>query len=145
MRCLHHPIRITSNWWPSVDGGLTDIVRMAPWPSHFLYCTHWVAIHWSRIAASKSLPNYLIYKTKNYGGSIDAWGVAALTQTILHMKAANTSTMGKCRSTALGLYKMQHTISLTLCWRSFSDWGCDHVAISFGHNGCHYVDYGYMP
>jgi len=145
MWCLHYPICITSNWLPSVDAGLTDIVRMAPWPWHFLFCTNWLALHWLQIAASKSLPNYLIYKTNNCGGSIDAWGVVALTQTILPIKAANTSIMGKCRSTALGLYMMQHPKSFTLCWRSFSDWGCDHVAISCGHNGCHYVDYGQMP
>jgi len=142
MRCLHYPISITSNWWPSVHAGLMDIVRMAPWPCHFLFCAYWVAIHWLRIAASKSLPNYITYKTKNYEGSIDAWGVAALTQTILPIKTANTSIMGKCRSTALGLFKMQHPKSLTLCWRAISDWGCDHVAMSSGHNGCHYVDYG---
>jgi len=80
-----------------------------------------MAIHWLWIPASKSLTNYLIYKTKHCGGSSDAWGVAALTQTILPIKAANTSNMGKCHSPALGLYKMQHTKSLMLCWRSF--WG----------------------
>jgi len=142
MRCVHYPICITTNWWPSVDAGLTDIVRLAPGPCHFLFCTNWVAIHRLQIAASKSLTNYLIYKTKNCGGSIDAWGVVALTQTILPIKSANNSIMSKCRNTALGLYKMEHPKSLALCWRSFSDWGCDHVAISFAHNSCQYVDYG---
>jgi len=142
MRCVHYPICITTNWWPSVDAGLTDIVRMGPWPCHFLFCAYWVVIHRLWIAASKSLTNYLIYKTKNCGGSIDAWGVVALTQTILPIKSANTSIMSKCRNIALELYKMQHPNSLTLCWRSFSDWGCDHDAISFVHNGCQYVDYG---
>ena len=206
MRCLHYPLCITRPWWPSVDAGLMDIVRMAPWPCHFLFSAYWVTIHWLWIAASKSLTNYRIYKTRNCGGSIDGWGVAALTWTILPIKAANTSIMSKCHSTALGLYKMQlpnhwhsvdtlltrcwcsvdallmvcwrsfwgvavstktilpiqaantsimgicpstalglymmqHPKSLTLCWRSFSDWGCDHVAISFVHNSCHYVDY----
>jgi len=94
---------------------------MAPWPCYFLFCTLWMAIHWLWIAASKSLTNYRIYRIEHYGGSIDAWGVAALTQTILPIKAANTSNMGKCCSTALGLYKMQHTKLLTLCWHSF--WG----------------------
>ena len=144
MRCLHYPISIASNWWPSVDTGLTNIVRMAPWLGNFLFCAYWVAIRWLLIAVSKSLTNYLIYKTKNWGGSIDTWGVVVLTQTILPIKAANMSNISKCRSTALGLCKMQHTKSLTLCWRSFSDWGCDHVAISFAHNGGQYVDSGYM-
>jgi len=42
------------------------------------------------------------------------WGVAVSTNTILPIKAANTSIMGKCRSTALGLYK----INTRNRWRS---------------------------
>ena len=57
-------------------------------------------------------------------------------------KEPNTPIMGTSRSTALGLYKMQHPKSMTLCWRSFSEWGCDHVDFSFAHKGCQYVDYG---
>jgi hypothetical protein len=72
------------------------------------------------------------------------WGVAVSTHTILPIKAANTLIMGKCSSTALGLYKMQHTKLLTLCGRSSSDWGYDLVAISFARNGCQYIDSGYM-
>ena len=45
-------------------------------------------------------------------------GVAVSTHTILPIKAANTSILAKCHSTALGLYEMQHSKSLTLCWRS---------------------------
>ena len=142
MLCLYYPICITSNWWPSVDAGLMDIVRMAPWPCHFLFGAYWVAIPWLWIAACKSLTNYLIYKTKNRGGSIDTWGVAALIQTILPIKAANTSIMGKFRSTALALCKMQQPKLWTLCWRSFPDWACDHVAFLFAHNSFQYVDYG---
>ena len=145
MRHLHYPICITSNWWLSVDTALTDSIRMAPWVCYILFWAYGVAIHWLWIAVCKSLTNYLIYKTKTCGGSIDAWGVAALTQTILPIKAANTLIMGKCHSTALGLYKMQHTKSLMLCWHSCSDWGSDHVAIYFAHNGCQYVDSEYMP
>ena len=73
------------------------------------------------------------------------WGVTVSTNTIMPIKAANTSIMDKCCSTALGLYKMQHTKSLTLCWRSFSDRCCDHVTIAFARNGCQYVNYGHMP
>jgi len=51
---------------------------------------------------------------------------------------------GKCGITALGLYKMQHPKLLMLCWRSFSDWGWDHLAVSFAHQGCQYVDYRYQ-
>jgi len=72
-------------------------------------------------------------------------GVAVLTHTILPVKAANTSIMDKCHGTAFGLHKMQPTKSLTLCWRSFSDWGSDHIVVAFIQNGCQYVDSGYIP
>jgi len=72
------------------------------------------------------------------------WGVTVSTNTILPIQAANTSIMDKCRSTALGLYKMQHKKSMTLWWRSYSDRCCEHVMIAFAQNGCQYVDYGYM-
>ena len=72
------------------------------------------------------------------------WGVAVSTPTILPLKAANTLIMDKWRISALGLYKMQHPKLLTLCWRSCSDSGWDHVAFSFAHQGCQYVDYIYQ-
>jgi hypothetical protein len=72
------------------------------------------------------------------------WGVAVSAHTILPINAASTSIMGKCRSTSLGLYMMQHTKLLMLCWRSSSDWGCDHVTITFAHHSCKSVDYGYL-
>jgi hypothetical protein len=144
MRHLHYPICITRNWWPSVEAGSTDSIRIALWVCYILFWAYRVGICWLWIAVCKSLTNYLIYKTKTCGRSVDAWGVAALRQTILPIQAANTSIMGKCHSTALGLYKMQHTKLLTLCWRSFSDWGWDHVAIYFAHNGYHSVNSKYM-
>jgi len=73
------------------------------------------------------------------------WGVTVLPNMILPINAANTSIMDKCRSTALGLYKMLYTKFLTLCWRSLSDRCCDHVTIPFAQNGCQYVNYGHMP
>ena len=72
------------------------------------------------------------------------WGVAVSIHTIFSIETSYTSIMSKCCSTAVGLYKMHHTRSLTLCWCSFSDWGCDHVMISWAQNGCQYVDSGYM-
>jgi hypothetical protein len=144
MRHLHFPICITRNWWPSVEAWSTNSIRIALSVCYILICAYRAAIHWLWIAVCQSLTNYLIYKTKTCRCSVDAWGVAVLRQTILPIQAANTSIMGKCHSTALGLYKMQHTKLLTLCWRSFSDWGWDHVAICFAHNGCQYADSEYM-
>jgi len=70
------------------------------------------------------------------------WGEVTSTLTILPIKATNTSIMDKSHCTAHGWHKMQHTKSLTLCWRSFSVRGCGHVAVSFAHKVCQYVDYG---
>ena len=72
------------------------------------------------------------------------WGVTVSRNTILPIKAINTSIMDKCRSPALGVYKMQHTKSLTVCWPSFSIRCSGHVTITFAKNGCQYVDYGSM-
>jgi hypothetical protein len=72
-------------------------------------------------------------------------GVAVSTHTILPVKPANNSIMDKCHSTAFGLHKMEPTKSSTLCWRSFSDWGSDHIVIAWIQNGCQYGDYGYIP
>jgi len=168
MQCLDYPMRITRNWWPSVDTMLTVIFRMGLWPCHILHCVQWLPIRLLWITAHKSLTNYLIYKTKNLWGSIDAHfqdGEVNMSLALLLIKAANmlvthnskhipfqlpylhyqkaltlcwwsvqggndvdtnyiahiggqTSIMGKCHSTTLGLYKMQHPKSLTLCWHS---------------------------
>jgi hypothetical protein len=72
------------------------------------------------------------------------WGVAVSTQTILPIYAANSSIMDKCCITALGLYKMQHPKFLTLCWRSVTIWGWDHIGSAFTHHGCQDVDYRYQ-
>jgi len=69
-------------------------------------------------------------------------GVMTSIFTILTIQESNTPIMGPSHSTALGLYKIQHPESMTLCWHSFSEWGCDHVAFSFANKGCQYVDYG---
>jgi len=55
---------------------------------------------------------------------------------------ANTSVMGKSRSTAIRLYKMQHPQLLMRCGRSFWKWCCDYVAFYFANKGCQYIDYG---
>jgi hypothetical protein len=64
------------------------------------------------------------------------------TLTRLLIQVANTLIMDTCHSTAPRWYMMKHTKSLTLCWHSFSDWGCDNVDLSFAHKGCHNVDSG---
>jgi len=144
---------------------VTLIFRVGLWPCHDHFCSEQLPIWWLWISAIAEPLDYTRCNTQNRWHSVDNlltlcgcsvdnpltlcwrsfWGVAVSTHTILPVKAANTSIMDKCRITAFGLHKMQPTKSLTLCWRSFSDWGSDHVVIAFAQNGCQYVDYGYMP
>jgi len=145
-----------------VDALLTLIFRLGQWPCRERFCLERMPIHWLWVHAIAEPLDYTWSNAQNHWHSVDNlltlcwcsvdnllthcwcsfWGVPVLTHMILPIKAANTSIMGKCRSTALGLFKMEHPKLLLLCWHSFSDWGCDHVAFSFAHQGCQYVDYG---
>jgi len=145
-----------------VDALLTLIFRMGQWPCRDRFCSVWTPIRWLWVHAVGEHLDFPWSNTQNRWHSVDdllplywfavdnlltlCWrsfpGVAVSTHTILPIKAANTSIMGKCRITALGLYKMQHLTSLKLCWRAFSEWGCDHFAVSFVHKGCQNLNYG---
>jgi len=143
---------------------LTLISRLEQWPFRDRFCPEWMPISWLWVYALAEYLDFTWSNTQNRWHSVDnpltlcwysvdtlltlcwrsVWGVAVSTHTISPIKAANTSIMDKCHITALGLYKMQHQKLLTLCWHSFSDWGWDHVAFSFAHQGCQYVDYRYQ-
>jgi hypothetical protein len=161
----HSPWIIQGATHKIVDALLTLIFRVGLWPCRDHFCSEQLPIRWLWSSAVAELLDYTRCNTQNHWHSVDTlltqcwccidalltlrWrsfgGVAVLTHTILPAKAAKTSIMDKCRSTAFGLHKMQPIKSLTLCWRSFSDLGSDHFAITFAQNGCQYVDYGYMP
>jgi len=70
---------------------------------------------------------------------------------IVPIKAANTSIMGKCHSTVLGLYKMQHPNLLTLSWRSLDTlltfiFGWSDIEINdLACEGHQYFDYRQIP
>jgi len=141
---------------------LTLILRLELWPCRFVFCLQRLPIHWLWVNAIAQPLNHTRCNTQDCWCFVDAlltlcwrsvhalltlcWrslsGESRSTLTILPIKATNTSIMDKSRSTALGWHNLQHTQSLTLCWRSFSDWGCDHVAFSFAHKCCHYIDCG---
>ena len=123
MRCLHYPICITRNWSPSVDAGLTDIVRIGLWPCPLLYCLQWLPIHWLRVTASESLTNYRIYKTKNLWGSIDTQfqnGEVNVLLALLLIKAANMLVTHNSKYIPFQLPYLHYQNALTLCWCSFS-------------------------
>ena len=150
MWCLQYPICITRNSWHSVDTQLTVNFWMGPWPYNFLFSQWWLVVRWlqiTQVATPKVIDTLLTLCWRCADAVLTlSWcwlsGVAIWSLTILPIKAANTSIIDNSCTTAPGWHKIQHPKSLTLCWRSFSDWGCDHVAFSFAHKGGHYVDYG---
>jgi len=168
--CWHSVDTLLMLCWRSVDSLLTrswcsvDAHFEVQRYRHTQYCLWWLPILWLCINAVAQPLDYTRCNTQNRWRSVDNllmlcwcsvdnlltlcwrsfWGVAVSTHTILPIKAANTSIMGKCRITALGIYKVQHPTLLTLCWCSFSDGGWDHVSFSFAHQGCQYVDNGYQ-
>jgi len=120
--------------WCSVDALLTLCWRSVD--ALLMFC--WRSVDALLTLCWRSVDTLLTLCWRSFGG------VAVSTHTILPEKAANTSIMDQCRSTAFGLHKIQSTKSLTLCWRSLSDSGSDHVVIAFAQNRCQYIDYGYM-
>jgi len=146
-----------------VDALLTLNFRLGQWTFRDRFCPERIPIRWLWAHAIAEHLDFTWCNTQNCWHSVDnpltlywcsvdnpltlcwhsVWGVAVSTHTIIPIKATNTSIMNKCRITALGLYKMQHPKLLTLCWRSFLDLGWDHVAFSFAHQGCQYVDCSY--
>jgi len=84
-----------------------------------------------------------MYMTRNCWGTVDghiqdgAWSVPLL---FLTLKAANILFMDVCNQSPLRWTKMQSQKSLMLSWRSFSEWGNDHVAVFFAYKGSQYID-----
>jgi len=164
-RPYHSPWIIKDATHKIVDALLTLIFRLWLLSCHCVFCVKRLPVRSIWIIASKSRPNWrpkivdslltLCWHSVDTlltlcWRFVDAlltlcWrsflGVATMTLTILPIKAANTSIMGTGRTIALGLLKMQHTKSLTLCWRSFSDCDCDHVVVCFAYRGCQYAQY----
>jgi len=71
-------------------------------------------------------------------------GAGSVSLLLLTWKAANTSFMNGCNQSPLGLHKMHSQKSLTLHWRSFSEWDNHRVVYSVAKKGCQYVGYGWQ-
>jgi len=82
---------------------------------------------------------------KVHWGSIDAHsqhGTGAVLLSVSSTNIANTSVIPNSDHITIQLPYSQDQESLTLCWRSFSQWGSDHVAVSFACKCCQYVGFG---
>jgi hypothetical protein len=62
----------------------------------------------------------------------------------LPIKAANSRYMDVCDQSQIRLPKIQVQKSLTLCWRSFSEWGRECVTFSFAYNCSLYLIYEHL-
>jgi len=131
-------LRLLTLCWCSVDALLTlcwcsvDALLMLCWRSVDAHCqVKWhqdwrfclerqpILQLWANSVAHPL--DYTRCNTQIRWRSVDAHfqtGAVTMMLFLLHIKAADTSIMGKCHSIALGLYKMQHPRLLTLCWRS---------------------------
>jgi len=76
--------------------------------------------------------------TKNRWRSIDADfhdGAGRVLQSFFPRKAAKNSYVSDCNLLAVWLPRTHDHKSLTLCWRSFSRWGRDGIAICLAYKG----------
>ena len=113
--------------WCSVDALLTHIFRWSDIDIDDIAYKAGPILQLCIKAVAQPL-DYTRFNTQNSWCSVNAlltlcwhsfFGVATTTLTILPIKVANTSIIGKSRSIALGLYKMEHPKSLPLWWSSY--------------------------
>ena len=122
-----------------VDALWTLIFRMGLWLCHSMFCQGRVPVGWLMIAATRSLFDYCTSMSKNPWWFVDAHlqdGAGSMMLIFLTWKAANTSFGNGCNPLRLRLPNMQSQKSLTLRWRSFSQWGSDHVGYYFAKKEC---------
>ena len=127
-----------------VDPPLTLIFRMRLLPCPFLLYLWRLPIHWSWITDSKSLSNYLAYKTRNRSRSIDSQyqNVAVtVSRSPVPIKVSYLLIMNNSKQISSQLSCLQVQKSLTLQWQWFWEWGFHRVAIAIRYKGCQYFGY----
>jgi len=130
-----------------VDAPLTFIFIMQQGVWRYRLCPwRWPILHlWMFTTNQQS--HYPKRKTKNRWRSINAQfqeGAGSAARLLLPPKAANTWLRDVCNQSPVGLPKMQDHKCLTLCWRWFSGYGREPVAIVFAPEGSPYPIYGWL-
>jgi hypothetical protein len=140
----HNPWMIQDATPKIVDTLLTLIFRLGMEPSRLLFYPSRLPICWLWIPASRWHPNGLTYKIKNHWRSVDVHfqyvGVTVSISLLLRY-AADTLVMDHSEHISFKLTYLPLKLSLTLCWRSVSEYGYYRVAVSFAYKGCQSVDY----
>jgi len=83
-------------------------------------------------------------KTTNRWRSVDTHpqnGVVTIQVYLLPIQAANMSVMHNSDQITVQWPYLQDHKSLTLCWRSISEWGGNGIGDSFAYKSCQYVSY----
>jgi len=91
---------------------------------------------------TKSLNNYLTYKTKNCGCSVDTHfqnQAGSVLLSLLPIKAAYTSFINVWNKSPLRIPKMPEQKSLMVQWLSFSGWGRVCISLVFDYKGSQYI------
>ena len=117
---------------------------MGQWPCRFLLCLWRLAIWRLCVVATKFNRNYLTYMTKIRWCSVDAHfqnGAVTISLPVLPIKAGNTMDMSIRDNIGSLLPYLPDQNSLTLRWRSFSEWGSDCIAFFIAYKGWQYDCY----
>jgi len=91
--------------------------------------------------------DYRWWKPKNCWQCIDAHfhdRARSVSLSVLPLKEANTLIMYNNDQVTFQLPDLQDQKLLTLCRRSFSEWGREGVTLSFAHTGNLYLIYDYL-
>jgi len=127
-----------------IDAPLTLILRMGWWLCCCLCCLYTMRICRLCITATRSLFNDHPYKTTNHWRCIVAHsqhGAVTILQSLLPMKAANTSVMHNSDLITVQLPYLQDHKLLTLHWRSFQ---CIAHSTSIAIDNCFHHDLNWL-
>jgi len=110
----------------------------------YLFCLKRMATLPLCVITSKSRFYYPTYQTKNCWCSVDGHfhdGTRSVSLSFLRIKVVNAVVMYKHYKITSRLPDQQDLTSFPICWRSFSRWGREHVAILFAYKGWQHFHY----
>jgi len=126
------------------DAPFTLIPRMGQWPCLLPFSLWKLPIRWLCIFATKLNFNYLTHMAKICWRSIMAHflnGAVTVSLSVVPIKTANMLILNGRSRISTELPYLQNHISLTLRWRSFSEWDSDRVAICLANKDCQHLGF----
>jgi len=117
---------------------------MGQWPCRVPLCLLKLPMRWLCIFATELNGIYHTYMTKIRWRSVDTHfhnGAVTVSLSVFPIKTANTFILNGRSQISTELPYLQDQKSLTLRWRSFSEWDSDRVAICFANKDCEHVGF----